>query len=352
MKDAGDMTSLERVNAVLKGEVPDRVPVFTCGNGIIRHMLGVSYGQMMQDVRLISSAMLQWQDLLGDDRVMAYLDMMVEAAGFGQRMIYQADQPAYSDKDDLLIKTPDDYLKLERYDVEKAERIRMTLDVAEILYDKRGETVPVAAIVAEPLVVLGLLRGMEALLMDCIRHPEAVMKGLDVATDVVIDYVRALGKRGVRFIVNCHDYGNRSIMSEKLWMKVQSEHLKRLNNAVRDAGMALVVHNCDAVPYIDAAFDDLGGCDMYQAAALPPSCADWAEYKQKYGSRAVLFGQWWPTELAAFDYDQVKAKSKQMIEDLGEGGGFILGPTCEFPSHGPIANAKALVDAAREYGTY
>ncbi len=315
-------------------------------------MLGVSYGEMMQSVELISSAMLSWQDLLGDDRVMAYFDMMVEAAGFGQRMIYQTDQPPYSDKDNLLIKTPDDYLTLERYDVEKAERIRMTLDVAEILYDKRGDTVPVAAIVAEPLVVLGLLRGMEPLLMDCIRHPEEVMKGLDVATDVVIDYVRALGKRGVRFIVNCHDYGNRSIMSEKLWMKVQSEHLKRLNSAIRDAGMALVVHNCDAVPYIDAAFDDLGGCDMYQAAALPPSCADWSEYKQKYGSRAVLFGQWWPIELAAFDYDQVKAKSKQMIEDLGGGGGFILGPTCEFPSHGPIANAKALVDAAREYGTY
>ena len=77
--------------------------------------------------------MLAWQDLIGDDRLMAYFDMMVEAAGFGQPMVFQDDQPAYSDKDDLLIKTPDDYLKLERYDVEKAERIRMTLDVAEIL---------------------------------------------------------------------------------------------------------------------------------------------------------------------------------------------------------------------------
>ena len=41
-----------------------------------------------------------------------------------------------------------------------------------------------------------------------------------------------------------------------------------------------------------------------------------------------------------------------MIESLGKGGGFVLGPTCEFPSHGPIANAKALMDAAVEYGTY
>ena len=179
MKNTGDMTPRERIDAVLRGEQPDRVPVFTAGHGITRHMLGVSYGEMVQSVNLMSGCMLAWQDLIGDDRLMAYFDMMVEAAGFGQRMVFQDDQPAYSDKEDLLIKTPDDYQRLERYDVEQAERIRMTLDVAEILFDKRGDTVPVAAIVAEPMVVLGLLRGMEALLMDCIRHPEEVKQGLD-----------------------------------------------------------------------------------------------------------------------------------------------------------------------------
>ena len=269
MKNAGDMTSRERIDAVMRGEVPDRVPVFTAGHGITRHMLGVSYGEMVQSPRLMSSCMLAWQDLIGDDRLMAYFDMMVEAAGFGQPMVFQDDQPAYSDKDDLLIKSPDDYLKLERYDVEKAERIRMTLEVADILYTTRGDTVPVAAIVAEPLVVLGLLRGMEPLLMDCIRHPEAVRQALEVVTDVVIDYARALVKRGVSLVVNCHDYGNRSIMSEKLWMSLQADCLRRMNAAIRETGATLIIHNCDAAPYIDAAFDDIGGVDVYQCAALP-----------------------------------------------------------------------------------
>jgi len=352
MKDAGYLTSRQRIDAVLRGETPDRVPVFTAGHGVTRHMLGVSYGEMVQSVHLMASCMLAWQDLIGDDRLMAYFDMMVEAAGFGQGMVFQEEQPAYSDKDDLLIKTPDDYLKLERYDVEQAERIRMTLDVAEILFDKRGDTVPVAAIVAEPMVVLGLLRGMEALLMDCIRHPEEVKQGLEVVTDVVIDYSRALVKRGVSVIVNCHDYGNRSIMSEKLWMSLQGDCLRRMNRAIKDTGATLIIHNCDAAPYIDAAFDEIGGVDVYQAAALPSSCADWSEYKSKYGSQAVLFGTWWPPELASVDAAEVRARSKTMIQDLGQGGGFILGPTCEFPSHGPIANAKALVDAAVEFGTY
>ena len=113
----GDVTPRERVDAVLRGEIPDRVPVFTAGHGITRHMLGVSYGELVQSVDLMSRCMLAWQDLIGDDRLMAYFDMMVEAAGFGQRMIFQDDQPAYSDKQDLVIKTPDDYAKLERYDV-------------------------------------------------------------------------------------------------------------------------------------------------------------------------------------------------------------------------------------------
>ena len=348
----GDVTPRERVDAVLRGETPDRVPVFTAGHGITRHMLGVSYGELVQSVDLMSRCMLAWQDVIRDDRLMAYFDMMVEAAGFGQRMIFQDDQPAYSDKQDLVIKTPDDYAKLERYDVEKAERIRMTLDVAEILQDRRGDTVPVAAIVAEPLVVLGLLRGMEALLMDCIRHPEEVKRGLAVVTDVVIDYARALVSRGVSLVVNCHDYGNHSIMSEKLWMSLEGDCLRRMNRAIKETGATLVVHNCDAVPYIDAAFDDIGCVDVYQAAALPSSCTDWSAYKERYGSRAVLFGTWWPPDLAKLDAPEVKARSRSMIESLGEGGGFVLGPTCEFPSHGPIANAKALIDAAVEYGTY
>jgi uroporphyrinogen decarboxylase len=352
MKCVDQMTSRERLETVMKGELPDRVPVWCHGHGVARHMLGISYGDMVQSVELTSSAILAWQDLIGEDRLWAYFDMMTEAAGFGQRMIFQDDQPPYSEKEDLLIKTPEDYLKLEPYDVEKAERTRMTLDVASILREKRGDTVAVASLVSEPFVVLGLLRGMEALLMDCIRHPEEVKYGLKVVSDVIIDYARAMANHGVDLVVMCHDYGNHSIMGEKLWMALEGEHLKRINQAIRDAGLLLDIHNCDAVPYIDAAFDELGGMDVYECAALPASCADWSEYKQKYGSRAVLQGEWWPIELASLNYDQVLAKSKEMIEALGKGGRFILGPTCEFPSHGPIANAKALVDASRMYGTY
>jgi len=159
-------------------------------------------------------------------------------------------------------------------------------------------------------------------------------------------------KRGVSIVVNCHDYGNRSIMSEKLWLKLQGDCLRRMNAAIKATGATLVIHNCDAVPYIAAAFDEIGGVDVYQCAALPKSCETWADYKQKYGSRAVLFGEWWPPDLAAMSYDEVLMRSKEMIENLAGGGGFILGPTCEYPSHGPIINAKALVDAAKRYGAY
>ena len=56
-------------------------------------------------------------------------------------------------------------------------------------------------------------------------------------------------------------------MSEKLWMSLQGDCLRRMNGAIKETGATLIVHNCDAAPYIDAAFDDIGCVDMYQAAA-------------------------------------------------------------------------------------
>ena len=157
---------------------------------------------------------------------------------------------------------------------------------------------PVAAIVAEPLVVLGLLRGMEALLMDCIRHPEEVKQGLAVVTDVVIDYARALVSRGVSLIVNCHDYGNHSIMSEKLWMSLEGDACRRMNRAIRETGATLVVHNCDAVPYIDAAFDDIGCVDVYEARHCRHPAPTGASTSRSTAHGQSCFGTWWPPDLA------------------------------------------------------
>jgi uroporphyrinogen decarboxylase len=47
---------------------------------------------------------------------------------------------------------------------------------------------------------------------------------------------------------------------------------------------------------------------------------------------------------------QVMESCREIIDDLADGGGFVLAPGCEFPPDGNLLNAIAMVKAAQLYG--
>ena len=47
----------------------------------------------------------------------------------------------------------------------------------------------------------------------------------------------------------------------------------------------------------------------------------------------------------------VKERCRKLIEDCGEGGGYILGPGC-IPDKPKLENVRAMMAAAKEYGIY
>lgn len=343
----GDMTPKERMHAAMRFEEVDRVPVFTRHEAIARRALGISLEEWARDGEVSAKAQIAMTDLIGDDCIMAYIDSCVESDGYGQRTIFQRDEMPYSDATHFVIETVDDYYALEPYDIEAAPRIVETLKKVDVLVAERGETHSLVGEPYEPFVTLANLRGMERLLADCIKHPEAVKHALGVVTDVAIAYMRALVAHGCDVINICWDYGNPSIMSAKMWMDLEGDCMRRLYQATRDTGVWVSTHMCDSRPYIELALE-IGNTDTIQNWAMPKGCADWAEFKEKYGRIWSITGGWNPVELNALSEEEVKAKSKDLIRVLGKGGGFVLSLACEFPYNGPIINGKAMVDASKE----
>jgi uroporphyrinogen decarboxylase len=340
------MTSKERMEAAFQCKEVDRVPVFCEQGGINRRALGISYYEMVTDGALNAATDLAWHDLIGDDGVGVYFDTCVLAEGFGQPLTYLRDEPPFPDPERYILKSPDDYAELEHFDVMETPRFREQLRGTEIIAERAGDEVLPRTLSIEPFVTLGEMRGMQQLLIDCVRHPDEVRAALEVVTDMEIEYCKAVIDHGVRWIMLCHDYGNASIMSEKMWLDLEGDCLKRLHRAIREKGCYLLVHDCDPNPYVDAAFS-LGDFDAYCLWSLPKGVADWREFKARYGS-VCLNGVWEPRPLGTeLTYDEVKEQSRQMIADLGPTG-FILGPGCEFPANGAIINAKAMVDASKE----
>ena len=103
------MTPLERIGTVLQGGIPDRVPAAPLICGASRRVYGVTYDEWSQDGEIMAKSMLQAQDLIGFDGILGLVDLSVEAADFGQKMVFPIEDTAHPDYDDPFIKTPDDF---------------------------------------------------------------------------------------------------------------------------------------------------------------------------------------------------------------------------------------------------
>jgi uroporphyrinogen decarboxylase len=346
------MTPLERVATALQHKEPDRVPVAPLVCGAARRVYGVTYAEWSQDGEIAAKSMLQAQELVGFDGMLTLVDLSVEAADFGQEMVYPTEDTAHPNYDNPWIKSPDDYQKLERFDPTKGPRMKEMLKYCDILMTERGSTVPVMGFVYGPLGILSMMRGAEQLFRDCMKHVEAVHQGMAIITDVLDDYIRAMAKTGVHAIVLDTLFASNTIMSKKLWMATEACYVTRLANTIRECGAMVMVHNCGNGVHFDTQMEAMQPVAI-SFAYTPDGCADMADAKTKWGDKTALAGYVSPAQYMFLGTpEQVKEECKRQIQELGQGGGFILATGCEFPPNGSLMNAIAMVEAAELYGKY
>jgi uroporphyrinogen decarboxylase len=80
---------------------------------------------------------------------------------------------------------------------------------------------------------------------------------------------------------------------------------------------------------------------------------DLARIKKEFGSRISLMGNLHTTEVMLRGTpDQVRAASRNAIDDAAEGGGFILSTGDQCGRDTPHESIRAMVEVARTYGKY
>ena len=346
------MTSLERIGTVLSGGIPDRVPAAPLICGASRRVYGTTYAEWSQDGELAAKCMIQAHELVGFDGILGLVDLSVEAADFGQEMIYPLEDTAHPDYDNPFITGPDDYSKIERIDVAKAPRMQEMIKYMDIVANERASDTAIMGFVYGPLGILNMMRGAENLFKDCYKHPEEVLAAEKVITEVLIDYIRALGKTGVHAIVLDTLFASQSIMSKKMWKKMEAPFAKILADEIRANKMMVMVHNCGNGIYFDVQIEAMEPvCISF--AETTDDCETMAEVKEKWGKKTCLAGYASPATYAFLGTpEEMKMECKKEIEELGKDGGFILATGCEFPPNGSLLNAIAMMEAAELYGKY
>lgn len=343
------LTNIERLMACLCHKEPDHVPCFPMLSGASRRLTGASYRDFSLEPEVTAASLLAAFDRVGGEAIVPMLDLSVEAADWGQEMVYPENSTPHPDYTRPLIRDVSDYRKLKKIDFRQARRMQALVKSCAIMVEKVGLRGMVSGFVFGPLGILNMMRGTEHLFRDCVNHPSDVMSALETITEVAVEYVEAQCDTGVQAMALDTLFASWNGLGKRLWEKIEGPFAREMAEAARKKGCAIAVHNCGHGLYMDAQIRAMKP-DVVSFAHLPDDCSSLRNLKEKYGDQVILMGCIDTPLLCYGTPHDIMEECKKQIDVLADGGGFILAPGCEFPPNGPLENAHAIVEAARFYG--
>jgi len=130
--------------------------------------------------------------------------------------------------------------------------------------------------------------------------------------------------------------------------------IKRGMELAKEYGYFTHVHSCGPEAELVKLFSEETTLTVIDPLEIPPmGDCNLAELKQKYGDKIVLKGNLHTTNVMLNgSVEEVKKASRQAIDDAAKGGRFILSTGDQCGRDTPEENLRAMVEIARTYGKY
>ncbi|MGM9660214.1 MAG: uroporphyrinogen decarboxylase family protein [Faecousia sp.] len=339
---------MERVQAVLEGRIPDRLPVLPQGFMFAAKTAGYDIGQINRNPAKMAESHRISQEKYGYDGCIIDVDdaTLAEACGakvtFRDRDVAAVDEkhPALNDLREI------DNLKLP--DPLKDGRICDWLETVERLKGMVGDQVFIMGRADQgPFSLLSLLRGTQEFMMDLMTEDEDVIcHALEFATEAHIRFARAQMEAGAHATSMGDAYASPNLISPSMYRQYALPYEKIVAEAMKEYGRPYAVHICGDTNKIIADMGTIGAkileidwkLDMgYARSVLPDD--------------VVLMGNINPSDpMCIGTPEQVKSQIRDMVEKT-KGRGLIISSGCALGANTKPENMEAMVAAAKLYAT-
>jgi uroporphyrinogen decarboxylase len=341
------MNSIERVSLTLQHTEPDRVPVSLPNFMVSARLMGAtSFADFFRDGDAMAEGQIAAWKRFGHDMVILENGTAALADACGVHVAYQSDtapvakEPAIQSLDEVdQLKLPDPY---------KDPILSQLLKATQIVVSELGDKAFIMGRADQgPFSLACEIRGMTEFMMDIAlgEQPDKIHQLLDYCCQASMRYAIAQIEQGAHCTSIGESPSGPDMLSPRDYRKYAHPYVTRLASDLKQKGVILSYHICgNATPIM---------ADMVSTGAAIIEIdqkADLRAVKAATKGKATLQGPVDPSGvLTNGTPDEVREKSREAIEILGPGGGFILGPGCAQPATTPDENIDALIETARRY---
>ncbi|MEW6662619.1 MAG: uroporphyrinogen decarboxylase family protein [Bacillota bacterium] len=208
----------------------------------------------------------------------------------------------------------------------------------------------ISGLVKAPFDTLGdTLRGLKGVMMDLRQRPDKVLAAMEVLVPHNLFYglATAAGDTLLPTFLPLHR-GSFPFLNPKQWDTFYWPTLKRVIEGLWAHGKRTLFYaEGNWTPYLE------------KIAELPPKSivfhvdqTDMAKAKEILGGKFCLSGNVPNTLMAYGKPEEVREYCKRLIHEYAADGGFIIDNAGVMQADAKVENVVALIEAAREYGTY
>ncbi len=199
---------------------------------------------------------------------------------------------------------------------------------------------------------LWVIMGQSRFAYYCRKDPEYILKLVNDRKQAQLNILDELKKYNPVVVFGGDDMGQkgRPMLSPALYKKFFKDAYAEIFTKVHEElGAKIFNHSCgNIVELLPEAIE--AGLDGWQSLE-PASLIDHAAVKKKYPN-FILCGGLDSREISFGSRESLRNHVKTQIQKMGEGGGYIIGPTHDFLTETPLDNCLIMRDAIQEFGTY
>jgi uroporphyrinogen decarboxylase len=325
------MTKRERLEAAIRGEQTDRVPV-----ALWRHFPGDD-----QDPAELAASTVAFQRQYDFDFIKVTPASSFAVRDWGVEDYWLGNQEGTREYSHQPVRTPQHWHALVRPDPEQGA-LGAQLRCLELIRDAVGDDVPFIQTIFNPLSQAKNLVGRDNLLAHMRESPVAVRTGLEAITVTTVRFIEAARERGIAGIFLAVQHASFALLCDREYEEFGMPYDRRLLEAADGLWLNVLHLHGDRVMFDLLADYPVQVFNWHDRETPPPL----REGKEKVRG-AVLGGlRQWDTMLRGTP-EEVHREAEDAIAQTG-GRRFILGTGCVTPITAPWANLRAARQAAEE----